>query len=188
MDRIQNQPGRHGSQGFSLMELTVSLGLLALLALLILPNIARLTAKQRVSDTSRQIQSVLQLARMKAISERTNYTVQFSNRQISAWADTNGNKVKDSGEKSIYNAPLKLPQSLNFGYPAGADDQTKVRAIPVSTCQCAFFRSDGTMENTLSGTTIRSLAVGDGREYRQISVSEAGSVTVQKWAGGTEWR
>src|SRR6185295_17683635 len=66
--------------GRSLLEMLVVMMLVALAALLVLPSVSRAMARHRADDGARQIESLLQLARMRAISEQQEYVVQFSAR------------------------------------------------------------------------------------------------------------
>src|SRR5258708_6158827 len=90
------------ARGFTLIELCVSLTIASIAVLTVLPNIARMTTRSRVIETSRQVAAALQLARMRAINERVPYAVSFSSTGFNLYQDTNGNQVRDTSEPWLY--------------------------------------------------------------------------------------
>jgi prepilin-type N-terminal cleavage/methylation domain-containing protein len=187
-------PGRRdlevaaAARGYSLMELLVVLALAAATAMLGLPYVRGLTAKHRVSDTARQVENTLQYARMRAISERANYVVSFANNRALTFIDTNGNAVRDGGEKSPY-PPVPFPANVRYAYPTNTPSQEQAESLAVQGCRCLQYQPSGYVANALTGKDTRALAIGDGKEFRRITVSLAGALSVAKWdAASNQWK
>jgi prepilin-type N-terminal cleavage/methylation domain-containing protein len=65
------------SRGFSLLELLVAMIILSVLSAVAAPGVSRMMENYRVKATSRQLISDLQFAKMKAVTENTNYQIFF---------------------------------------------------------------------------------------------------------------
>ena len=63
--------------GFTLLELLISLCILAILASLAIPNLNLMLENYRLKTTSRQLVTDLQLAKMKAVGSKVEYRVTF---------------------------------------------------------------------------------------------------------------
>lgn len=64
--------------GFSLLEMMVVLGIIAILGAIVVPNIISYRNNQQVSRATRDVYSVLQVAKSTAIRDDTNVLVQFT--------------------------------------------------------------------------------------------------------------
>jgi len=164
------------------------LALIAFGTLLILPNFGRMTMRHRANEGARQIQSILQIARMRSISERKEYVVVFAQNTANLYLDANKNGTRETNEPWRLITPMRLPISAKFAFPANAPDNPELTSLNGYGCKCARFQVNGIMRNPLSGTE-RKLSVQVGREYRQITVSVGGAISIQRWdAGSNAWQ
>lgn len=91
--------GRAG--GFTFIEILVALGIIAILAAIALPNWSTLLPTYALNSAARQVQSELQKAKSRAVSENANYRLVFSTTGYSIERDT-GSGWQSTGE----NKPL----------------------------------------------------------------------------------
>jgi len=108
----------NNNKGFTLMELMVVVGILAILVSMAVPEFKRWNASQRLSASVRRIHSALQLARLEAIKEGRNVVVVFSegtglSGTYSAFVDDDGDRALDTGETVIASGSLPAPITIN---------------------------------------------------------------------------
>ncbi len=113
--RVTALPARQGSGGFTLVELMVVVGILAVLAALAVPSFTDAVERYRVATVVDELSSTLTLTRVEAIKRSGNVRlVRLSGGDCPAltsaatWScgwrvfwDANGNSTQDSGEEVI---------------------------------------------------------------------------------------
>ncbi len=74
---MQRQKLDTRAAGFTVMELVVVIGLMAIISAIAMPSFVSWLPSYRLSAGARQVAADLQLARMKAISRNTSYHLNF---------------------------------------------------------------------------------------------------------------
>jgi prepilin-type N-terminal cleavage/methylation domain-containing protein len=141
-------------KGVTLIELIVVFVIIAILALLMVPNIGAWLPSYRLRSATRDVVSTFRGAQMRAISENISYTVSFNS------ADTH---VADNAGYVFAGTVSTLPSGITIV----SNTLTNLRAVfnPDSTCTPA--PGSITLQNT-KGT------------QRRISIASAtGRVTIQ---------
>lgn len=73
--RVKYNPS---ASGFTVLELMVAIGIAAIVMAVAVPSFMSWLPTLRLSSAARQVATDLQVARMKAISQNTSYTVTFT--------------------------------------------------------------------------------------------------------------
>jgi prepilin-type N-terminal cleavage/methylation domain-containing protein len=95
------------NRGVSLAEMLIALAILAVISSLAVPAYSSLTKRFSLNQSSRQVVTDLQFAKMHAISEGVQYQVKFNNSTIS-YVIEKGNASLDSTSWS----PIQIARSL----------------------------------------------------------------------------
>jgi len=112
--------------GFTLLELMLVISILAILSVASAPNIISWFEGRKLSSASRDVLSVMQAARLRAVKERANAVVSFNvaNNTFEAFVDdgggtpaNSGNNTRDGGETLIRSGDLASIDvtGANFG-------------------------------------------------------------------------
>jgi prepilin-type N-terminal cleavage/methylation domain-containing protein len=90
------------SSGFSVAELVVALSIMAVLAVVAIPNILSYLPRSRLSGAARVIAAELAAARMAAVKQNCRACVTFINtHSYQIWVDADNNRVRDGGETAV---------------------------------------------------------------------------------------
>jgi prepilin-type N-terminal cleavage/methylation domain-containing protein len=169
-------------RGFTLIELGVVVMIVGAGLLAALPNLKSTASRNRVTDATRRIESALQLARMKAINEGKDHVVQFSPGGWNIFVDNDKDGVRDSDDRWLYAAPIRLPPQVRYAVPTGPYAGEQPPQLQITGCQCARWQSNGTLRVSASTTTMTA-ALQSGSDYRRLSLSVAGAMKFQRWTG-----
>ncbi|MBW1698732.1 MAG: GspH/FimT family pseudopilin [Deltaproteobacteria bacterium] len=99
--RFQHLTGCTRLKGFTVMELMIVIGIMAVLTGIAVFSYLSMRPALRLSGASRQLMSDLMAARMKAVNQNNEFKVFFLNdRQYKILDDDNGDGNEDAGESS----------------------------------------------------------------------------------------
>lgn len=141
--------GEASTAGFSLVELMITLAVLAVLITLAVPSFTSLINSNRLAAQSNELVAGLQEARLESLRSNRRVTVCRSTNGTTcntaagatwgrwiSFVDTNGNAVVDGGETLLRSSSVKAPVQLR------------------STAQALTFRADGMVRNNTSGALV----------------------------------
>jgi|GEM_PF-506369 len=194
---------RGGAAGFTLIELMVVVGLLAILAILasnVLMDSAGWLAHYRLRSAAKTIAMVFQAAKMEAIKSNMACTVTFDQTlddtkhyDCVAFIDANNNLKYDSDGNGQYDPPpsgvlervlkrldLSFYQGIQFD-PDGGDDV--VRPFPVNAVgkPAISFNPRGLPRDSTGGSVNDgAFLVNDRGSRLKIVVNNAGSIRIEK--------
>jgi len=103
------------SYGFTLIELVITLSIIALAVLFSVPSIAEWAPYYRMKGDASTIAGILTTARFEAVKRNQNVVAQFNtaNETVTVFEDTDGDGTQDAGEATLNT--YTLSQSVNFG-------------------------------------------------------------------------
>ncbi|UHQ54546.1 GspH/FimT family pseudopilin [Microbulbifer sp. YPW16] len=94
-------------QGMTLMELILTVAIMALLAAIAIPNFARQVEQYRTRSTTEEIMAAIQLARTSAVTQNQRATLRNRGSWQAGWqafTDSNNNGQLDAGERELFSS------------------------------------------------------------------------------------
>jgi prepilin-type N-terminal cleavage/methylation domain-containing protein len=153
----------HKRSGFTLIELTVVIVLLALLAAVGIPNFLSWLPKYRLRCAARDLYSNLQLAKMSAIKVNKDCRVNYY-------------KNPDRYTVDLLNKTMRLSDYKSGIMFQGPSHQTF--AVSTITFNPRGTGNSGYAYLTNSGKTA----------FYRVGPLTSGAIKLQKWEGGTSWK
>jgi len=141
---------KRSERGFTVMELMVVVGLMAIISAIAMPSFVSWLPSYRLSAGARQVAADLQLARMKAISQNTTYRLNILG------GGTQYQLEKDAGF-TLESGPFTLPEGITAS-PTGPT---------------AEFLSRGTASAT------DTITISNGSATRVVCVKTVGRVHIE---------
>lgn len=169
--------------GFSLMELIVVVGMIGIISSIAIPSIVSSLPDYRLRSATRDIISLFQEARLKAVKENAIVAMEFDfvNNQCRAWVDNGagggaGNYLFDQILGESYYTQETLAQGINLYQHLTLGNITNPFAFNNRGFPAQGVGSVGSvfLSNTKSN-------------YRRLIVNQTGSVRVQKSSDGLVW-
>jgi type IV fimbrial biogenesis protein FimT len=147
-------------KGYSLLEVMVVLGIMAILAALAVPNMFGWGPKQRLLSAANDIQGAINLARMAAIKENSYAVILFNTpaHGFTVFVDSNNNGLKDAGERTLRAGVFKSDIDMATGFSGSK----------------ASFDGRGLLVNSAANITLQHARAGS----KTIQVAVTGSSRV----------
>ncbi|WP_237060493.1 GspH/FimT family pseudopilin [Microbulbifer sediminum] len=109
-------------RGVTLLELLVTLAILSIVLVMAVPGLSRQVQQGRVHGAAEELHSAILLARTTAVSRNQRVTLLSAGSWESGWvafADANGNGLRDNGESLIFSGPALESVNIDWNDPAG---------------------------------------------------------------------
>jgi prepilin-type N-terminal cleavage/methylation domain-containing protein len=192
----RSYPGRCApSRGFTTIELIVVVAIIGLLAAIVIPAATGILRRQRLTAVAREVEIVLQRARMQALKANrpVSVYVDLANSQVMSFYDLNCNGVYDAGTDQLLKAggTYALPTtSAAFQAPGGNVSVATTAVAPASVTVVTFGLQGGLVAlscptgrtcptdgcaavslQTLGGSNARSYSIFVSDAVRGVSAS-----------------
>lgn len=165
--------------GFTLIDLMITLGIVAILLAMAIPDIKSWLSNYRLNIAARDIALSMQLAKMKAISINNYVSISFINVNIGGttydyalYVDQDKDLEYDDGEQAIKNVKLSDYKGVSF--------DTSVRGDGVTFANnCLAFDSMGLPKNKTGGFGAGSIYLENTRNKgKKVVVSSVGRISI----------
>jgi len=128
---------QRGTRGLTLIEVTVVMAIVAIMALFLAPAIGQWLDNFRIRQGARDIVSHLQFAKMRAISTRLEYRVRFD------LANNEYLLEKNDGGWIQEGSVFHVPRGVNIASATGSlGNPPKVKFNPYGTCSSGHITID----------------------------------------------
>jgi prepilin-type N-terminal cleavage/methylation domain-containing protein len=163
---------RLGREGFTMVELCVTMAVIGILAAIAMPNLINTLPKARLTSAARTLSNEIAMLRMSAIARSADAQVVFD--------DVAGSY---SLYKTVGGGAFTSSNVRSFG---GLDAPTYLDGTA----------APGTLQLNANGTTsvpllkravVITLRTADGSARRRVIVWSNGRINSEKWAGGSTW-
>ena len=173
---------RKRESGFSLIEVSMTIGLLAIVLTMAVPAIVGYLPDYRLSKAARDLTSIYQTAKMTAIRSNTNCAITFyqtvngRSYDYVAFQDTDGDFEYDSGERIIAAVRGDDYKGVNIDTTQGGGDGVTFTdnddGLP-----CFAFASNGITRNNLGGFGGGSVFLSNKNERKKtVRISPMGGI------------
>jgi Tfp pilus assembly protein FimT len=178
---------RTSTDGFTLVELLLVVGMIGTLAIVALPVMGNMNASIKLNDASRLVERELQDARMKAVASNRVMRVRLN-------CPSTGNIRRVEVLGTAVDAPLDRCRESTYPFPAPDNDvmtrpnfDGPVRTLPVGatvTSSVIQFAPDGTAAEVVNGvpqiiaTTVNVTITREGKS-KSVTINGTGKILLQ---------
>lgn len=163
---------RLGECGFSMVEMSVTVAILGILAAIAVPSFINLMPRFRLGTATQTLGNELAMARMSAIAKSIDGEATFDK-------DTESYTIA----RTVGGAPY-----VRTDLAARADLVSVLYLDGTTAPSTLQINANGTTSVPLMKQALAiTLATADGAHRRRVLVWATGRIHSQKWAGGTSW-
>ncbi len=162
--------------GFTMTELVVVIAIIGITLAIAIPSFLSYRPTMRIKGAARDISSILQSARMKAVTRNTNCNVVFT-------------LVNNSFTQDCTNTTTSLPDDISFGWGTNVNRDVGGDALPADGVAFAGDTCNFTSGGTANAGTI--YITNTKNESYAVTVSSGGRIIIYRWdpnqAGVNKW-
>ena len=178
------------SRGFTVIEITVAVLVLGVIAAFAAPRISNAMREYRLNMAMRQIADTMQRAKTQAMSNNARATMRV---------DTANNRfglvVYDSNNNEVRTDYMPLPAGVTFTLPAsvtspmGTAQTSYPVSFPLKSGSSTVYQQDFTSRGFPAVSTAGEIGViyiSNSQTYRAITISSVGGIRTWVWKN-TSW-
>ena len=158
------------TDGFTLMELIITVAILAVLGAITLPSYSRLIEGARLISAANTIKGDLERAKLSAVKRHQAVALTF----------TAGSGASGGYTVFVDNGATPLEVILTRSMPVGVD----LSAVSFGDGTTARFNTLGLAMLTAGSVQVKT---SDGTRFRRITLAAAGSVKQERSSNGIHW-
>lgn len=173
------------SRGFTMIEITVVVLLLGVIAAFAAPRISNAMREYRLNNAMHQIADLMNRAKTQAMSNNTKATmrVDMANNRF-------GLVVYDSSNNEVRTDYIPLPQGVTFATPSSVTapmtnvQTTNPVSFPLKSGSSTVYQQDFTSRGfpaVSSAGTINVIYIGNSQTYRAITITSVGGIRTWVW-------
>ncbi len=171
-------------KGLSALELAVVLALIAIMATFTIPYLGSWLKHYRVVGASRDLASIFQEARIKAVSDNVEWRVVIDGDSDTYWLEQ-GDDLENSSTWSVIGTPKSLPKNVKFVSGSAGNDATGKLYIIFRPSGKEGNNTDGS--STFNETDVDIYIKGETADVFRIEIlTLTGRVAINRW-NGTGW-
>lgn len=173
-------------KGFSAVEVIVVLGIIGILAALLYPSVMTTLEKRLLENTSRDIQTTLESAKVRAVKTRLNHRVTFQQVQ-GEWTFVIEEEDIGGNWSTVHGFPSKtIPDELDvtMNFPV---DAVNVNINTVVFSSLGFVTNYNAAQNSITLTNQRMTEAALALQARaggNVTIDETGQRIIMVFAGG----
>ena len=184
-------------EGFTMIELVIVVAIIAVMTGFAIPYIIGMQPTLRVNSAARDLTTEMQLAKMRAVSQRNDYVITFdiTNNQYSVYDDNDNDFATAGAESAELEKTVDIDANysgIQFGY---VSSQTGTSGGSISnpvtfsgTPRRVTFRPDGTANKNGSVFIIPTEDIADSKDARQRAITVIQTGRVKLWKhDGSNW-
>ena len=196
--------GRSPRNGFSLVELVLSLAVLLVITTLAVPVVVRSLQTYQLNSTASQLAGMLKFAKFDAIRQNTPVScqIQQSGANWLVWVDSNGNNQPDGAEPQMVitggNTLLpasSVPSTSAISSTLGPGGNTLAWTVLSGSNATVWYDQRGVVVTSVGGPvigTVSALYLGNPNDpnsgYRAIITLPSGAVQVWTASSAGNWQ
>jgi len=190
-------PRRRPQNGFSLVELVLSLAVLLVITTLAIPVVVRSLQVYQLNSTASQLAGMLKFAKFDAIRQNTKVSCQIQETGSSwlVWVDSNGNDVQDGAEPAMVisgsNTLLAagfVPNPASIISALGPGGGTFPYTVLSGNNSHVTFDQRGVIEDEVVYALYLGNADNPSSGYRAIIAMPSGAVQVWAASSAGDWQ